>query len=1033
CTADSCDAKTGCAHSATTAGCQDGDPCTLGDVCSDGACSPGPAKVCDDSNPCTDDSCDKAGQGNCLYLPNTATCSTADLCLVAMVCGGGSCGGGKAKVCDDGNLCTFDACDSNVGCVNTAQQNGKACDDGDGCSEGDTCQAGACKSANAKDCSSLNSACATGTCKAASSTSATCVAAPKAKGVPCNDGKFCSDGDGCDGNGACAGGPPMDCAAVVPPGEPCKVASCDETKKACVVGLAVDGTSCEDGTDCTWDAVCKQGSCMVPGVGCGQQSQHVPASALRSTAFFTGAGHVAVQGSTVRWTGPSGSCLAEPGVGPGSAFAAVRKGVDSTYVLNYSGVTQGSSGSKETKSIFELSLWQCDLSAACAKLSSVAKVSNYCEALNFCNWTVQPPAVAMGLLEQGSPRVVWSFIGSLSYPSYTPGPYKLYLSDVGQALQVVVPVSGGPHMAVVGTTDGTGDSLISVGCSAAEPAFCNGDGVRMLRHSAGGVALWSTPPAIGLSAPPMATRIVPQTDGKSWVIWQGLNADGEGQGIAGQRISADGALLGKPSVLSAVTSGDQVLGDVVRLDDSSWVLAYSDSSVLGSGKTRIRIQRFSASGVPIGASFLADVNANGTAVAPALAGLGADGGYSVVWGESGMLWSRMFSKDGKPLPGIAERRVNSSVAGDQSSGRIAVGSGGAVAVFLSPDATGSLTVVRARAFDGLGKPVGPDTVISNWPDGLHAAPTVAAGSAGYVAAWTAEGQDGSGDGVFAAVLDSKGKAVGSPFGLASETKNAQTQPSVAMSADGSWVAAWTHQTGTANGTDVRWRRFDAQNSPQGPESAVHSTSSGLQAAPAAVAMPGGGYVVAWQSQDQDGSGLGVFARRFSATGTALTDESVVNNSWTVDQRRPALAAADDKTLLVCWESYGQDAASTWGVYCRLLDPKTLLPLADEFKPHALTAGQQWQPVVTAEAGHYAVVWTTDGLDPGTAVQLQRYDTTGKALGAREQANRYVTGDQSLPFAAYGPDALWVGWQSQDQDGSGLGLFLRRLPSASDVP
>ena len=53
---------------------------------------------------------------------------------------GGACIGSSVN-CDDGNLCTTDACDVATGCV--ATNNNLPCDDGDACSLEDTCSEGA--------------------------------------------------------------------------------------------------------------------------------------------------------------------------------------------------------------------------------------------------------------------------------------------------------------------------------------------------------------------------------------------------------------------------------------------------------------------------------------------------------------------------------------------------------------------------------------------------------------------------------------------------------------------------------------------------------------------------------------------------------------------------------------------------------------------------------------------------------------------------------------------------------------------------
>ena len=55
----------------------------------------------------------------------------------------------------------------------------------------------------------------------------------------------------------------------------------------------------------------------------------------------------------------------------------------------------------------------------------------------------------------------------------------------------------------------------------------------------------------------------------------------------------------------------------------------------------------------------------------------------------------------------------------------------------------------------------------------------------------------------------------------------------------------------------------------GPEFRVNGHTTGSQAHSSVAATPNGGFVVAWQSAGQDGSGYGVFARRYDALGSAV--------------------------------------------------------------------------------------------------------------------------------------------------------------------
>ncbi len=152
CTDDACDPKVGCAFKPNQAACNDGSVCTTGDTCSAGWCKPGLALDCDDSNPCTDDSCDpKAG---CVHTPNTAPCSDMDACSAGDTCGAGVCVPGNAVSCDDSNPCTDDACDKLAGCKHV--NNAAACNDGSACTTADTCAAGACVGGPAPSCDDSN-------------------------------------------------------------------------------------------------------------------------------------------------------------------------------------------------------------------------------------------------------------------------------------------------------------------------------------------------------------------------------------------------------------------------------------------------------------------------------------------------------------------------------------------------------------------------------------------------------------------------------------------------------------------------------------------------------------------------------------------------------------------------------------------------------------------------------------------------------------------------------------------------------------
>ena len=291
CTKDLCMGADGCAHEVLVGvECKDGNPCTVADHCTDGICGGSPV-VCDDENPCTDDSCDEAG--GCVFSNNTADCDDEDPCTVGDDCQGGLCAG-VAIDCDcavdadcagleDGNVCNGTlvcdtallphrcvvdvgtiiacpgppggpepclqaACDPGTGdCSLVAANEGMACDDGDACSFGGACEDGACGAGTLLACNDGNP-CTDDSCDP----DAGCDFAPNA--AACDDGNACTDGDHCSG-GLCLSDTAIDCDD----GNPC-------TKDSCAPGAGcvsvISAGPCDDGNSCTINDACVNGACQ---------------------------------------------------------------------------------------------------------------------------------------------------------------------------------------------------------------------------------------------------------------------------------------------------------------------------------------------------------------------------------------------------------------------------------------------------------------------------------------------------------------------------------------------------------------------------------------------------------------------------------------------------------------------------------------------------------------------------------------------------------------------------------------------------
>ncbi|MEZ4265743.1 MAG: hypothetical protein R3F39_05140 [Myxococcota bacterium] len=318
-----CDAEGVCAvQQLSNTACDDGKPCTLGDLCVDGACVGTPV-VCDDGKACTIDVCDPAnGQCSSQPYPDAATvpCDDGNACTSNDVCVAGSCkGGANACACvsdedcvDDGNLCngtpvcveveggtkaceidpaTVVSCDTSgdskcektscvpaTGACESAVLANAACDDGDACTFADKCgSTGVCAGSpqvcnDDKVCTS--DACVGGQCKFTALTGTACnpgtisdpacfvgqcAASGECAAVP-QTGIGCNDSNACTQNDKCQAGVCVGTAKVCNDSNPCTNDSCNASG-VCVFTPVTAATACDDGDACTKDDACSAGVC----------------------------------------------------------------------------------------------------------------------------------------------------------------------------------------------------------------------------------------------------------------------------------------------------------------------------------------------------------------------------------------------------------------------------------------------------------------------------------------------------------------------------------------------------------------------------------------------------------------------------------------------------------------------------------------------------------------------------------------------------------------------------------------------------
>jgi len=186
-------------------------------------------------------------------------------------------------------------------------------------------------------------------------------------------------------------------------------------------------------------------------------------------------------------------------------------------------------------------------------------------------------------------------------------------------------------------------------------------------------------------------------------------------------------------------------------------------------------------------------------------------------------------------------------------------------------------------------------------------------SGDFVVAWQDSGQDGSGDGIFARRFDSNGVSLDATgFQVNTYTTNQQELPSVGVASSGDFVVTWQDNSKDGDDYGVFGRRFASSGAAlDTTEFQVNAHTTSSQRFPSVGVAPSGDFVVSWQSYLQDGSGSGIFARRFASAGAPLdVTDFQVNTNTTSHQNRSSVGIAGNGNFVVTWQSYLPAVSST---------------------------------------------------------------------------------------------------------------------------
>lgn len=522
------------------------------------------------------------------------------------------------------------------------------------------------------------------------------------------------------------------------------------------------------------------------------------------------------------------------------------------------------------------------------------------------------------------------------------------------------------------------------------------------------------------------------SNGEFIIVWASTSQDNSGQGVYAQRFATNGTKQDNEFKVNTYTINNQLSPRVNSISSDSFVVTWASDGQDSNGYG-IYAQRFALNGTALGSEFRVNTYTTFNQTNPRVTAL-IDNEFMIAWSDDGRdgsgygVYAQRYAVNGVPRGG--QFLVNSYTLNDQSNPSLAALTSGDFVVVWRSNQNSSDDEVYARIC-----PLYDEFQVNTNTANSQESPRIAGLSNGdFVITWSSYGQDGSDFGVYAQRYSASSVPIGSEFQVNTNTTSYQNEPCVAGLANGGFVIAWTSGGQDADQGGVYAQRYTANGTTQDGEFQVNTYTLTNQAYANVAGLTNSDFVVTWESgSGEDGSGYGVYARRYATNGTALNLPFLVNtNNVFNDQRSPHVAGLANGGFVITWASFGQDT-SGWGIYANLYAANgTSLKT---FQANTYVLNDQMNPRVLAlTTGDFIIAWQSYAQQGGSwQLYAQRYGLNGTAIGFEFCLNKNVAYAQSAVSTAAlnNGEFVIVGHGYGQDDNSNIGIYAQRFSAEGD--
>jgi len=350
----------------------------------------------------------------------------------------------------------------------------------------------------------------------------------------------------------------------------------------------------------------------------------------------------------------------------------------------------------------------------------------------------------------------------------------------------------------------------------------------------------------------LSPSIAGLSDQKYFVCWESGHADPSGYGIFGQLFNPDGIRLGFEFPVHTTFSGDQKNPAAAALSPEGFVVCWQSVPQAGQA-SGLFVQAFDSAGRKTSPEFQVNTSPftfiENDNFYPSIISL-LDGEFFIFW--------HAWAEDEYQQVVYGQKFRNS---GSRDGGEFMV---------RSQSTLDAINPSAARLDEGR-----------------------------FLVSWSQMESEGDYN-IYAQIFKNTGIQEGTAFRINTGDSFGQWWPTAASLRNGGAVICWSDGDPSSYSVDVRCRILDSSGQKQSDEFQANTYQSSWQGRQFVTGLTDGGFLVLWQSMDQDGSGWGVFGQFFNGAGGRRGYEFRLNDCQENWQVHPCVSPISADQLLVCW-------------------------------------------------------------------------------------------------------------------------------------